>query len=48
MYFSYCVVCKKSFHDSQIARYPNGVIIHGDCMKDPKVCPLTGQMFTVQ
>ena len=44
---SYCVICKKTFQDCQFARYPNGVIVHIQCMKDPKVCPLTGQLFTV-
>jgi len=45
---SYCVVCKKSFQSCQISRYPNGVIVCNECVKDPRVCPLTGQMFTVQ
>ena len=47
-FFSYCVVCKKSFHSCQLSRYPNGVVVHNECVKDPRVCPLTGQMFTVQ
>ena len=32
---------KKSF------RYPNGVTLHAECVKDERVCPLTGQVFTV-
>ena len=39
--------CEKTLKDPQIARYPNGVIVCIKCMKDPKVCPLTGQLFTV-
>ena len=44
---SYCMKCEKTLKDPQIARYPNGVIVCIKCMKDPKVCPLTGQLFTV-
>ena len=25
-------------------RYPNGVTLHADCVKDERVCPLTGQV----
>ena len=45
---SYCVVCKKSFANCQFARYPNGVVVHIECMRDPKICPLTGQIFTIE
>jgi len=44
---SYCVVCKKSFNNCQFSRYPNGVVVHVECMRDPKICPLTGQLFTI-
>jgi hypothetical protein len=46
-FFSYCVTCKKTFTNCQFARYPNGVIVHIECVKDPKICPLTGQLFTI-
>jgi len=44
---SYCVLCSKPFTKGGIARYPNGVMLHADCVKDERVCPLTGQVFTV-
>jgi len=44
---SYCVLCSKPFTKGGIARYPNGVMLHADCVKDDRVCPLTGQVFTV-
>ena len=45
---SYCVLCQKPFQASDFARYPNGVVIHTDCIKDKNICPITGQIFTVQ
>lgn len=44
---SYCVVCNKTFSEGGVARYPNGVTLHPSCVKDERVCPLTGQVFTV-
>lgn len=34
-----CIVCKKRIGNSFFARYPNGVIVHYGCCKDPKVPP---------
>lgn len=34
-----CVVCKKRIGNSFFARYPNGVIVHYGCCKDPKTLP---------
>ncbi|CAH1791977.1 unnamed protein product [Owenia fusiformis] len=34
-----CRVCKKRIGNSAFARYPNGVIVHYYCCKDPKVWP---------
>jgi len=44
----YCVVCNKGFSGTYIARYPNGVTLHADCVKDDTVCPLTGTVFTIK
>jgi tetratricopeptide (TPR) repeat protein len=35
-----CRVCKKRIGNSAFARYPNGVVVHYYCCKDPKVCPV--------
>lgn len=35
-----CQVCRKRIGNSAFARYPNGVVVHYYCCKDPKVCPL--------
>ena len=32
--------CALIFHFSAFARYPNGVVVHYYCCKDPKVCPV--------
>eukprot|EP00096_Caligus_rogercresseyi_P015303 TRINITY_DN7758_c0_g1_i1.p1 TRINITY_DN7758_c0_g1~~TRINITY_DN7758_c0_g1_i1.p1 ORF type:complete len:837 (+),score=124.64 TRINITY_DN7758_c0_g1_i1:88-2598(+) len=41
-----CVVCKKSFHGCHsLTRFPNGVIAHSNCIRNDKVCPLTGEVF---
>ncbi|XP_060583141.1 vam6/Vps39-like protein [Ruditapes philippinarum] len=37
--FKMCVVCRKRIGNSFFARYPNGVIVHYGCCKDPKVPP---------
>ncbi|KAH3859338.1 hypothetical protein DPMN_102057, partial [Dreissena polymorpha] len=34
-----CTVCKKRIGNSFFARYPNGVIVHYGCCKEPKVPP---------
>lgn len=44
---SYCVICQKPFRNSEFARYPNGVIIHIECVKDQNICPITGQIFSI-
>jgi len=45
----YCVSCKKGFSgEGLVARYPNGVTLHADCIKDETVCPITGTVFTVK
>jgi len=45
---NYCVVCKKSFVGSPVSRYPNGVLLHQDCVVNKEICPLTGQVFKLQ
>ncbi|KAL5008470.1 hypothetical protein ScPMuIL_014051 [Solemya velum] len=35
-----CRVCKKRIGNSAFARYPNGVIVHYYCCRDPKECPV--------
>ena len=42
---TYCMVCKKNFRSPRISRYPNGVVIHPECIKDASICPITGQIF---
>ena len=42
---SYCMVCKKSFRCPKVSRYPNGVVLHPECVKDSSICPITGQIF---
>ncbi|XP_053393314.1 vam6/Vps39-like protein [Mercenaria mercenaria] len=34
-----CAVCKKRIGNSFFARYPDGVIVHYGCCKDPKIPP---------
>lgn len=34
-----CKVCKKRLGNSAFVRYPNGVIVHYYCCKDPNKCP---------
>jgi len=45
---SYCVVCQKPFSEGGVSRYPNGVMLHPDCVKDEQVCPLTGEVFRIK
>lgn len=45
---NYCVVCQKTFSSEGIARYPNGVILHANCVKNAQVCPLTGDVFKIK
>jgi len=44
---NYCVVCQKSFAHGGMARYPNGVTLHQDCVQNIEVCPLTGTVFKI-
>lgn len=34
-----CKICKKRLGNSAFVRYPNGVIVHYYCCKDPNKCP---------
>ena len=34
--------------DKNIARYPNGVMIHEACVKSEEVCPVTGEVFRIK
>jgi len=45
---NYCVVCQKPFSVGGVARYPNGVMLHADCIKDAEVCPITGEVFKIK
>ena len=40
-----CPVCKKQIGDKIFSRYPNGILVHYKCVKDPSVCPVTGTNF---
>jgi len=42
---SYCMVCKKSFRCPRVSRYPNGVVLHPECINDASICPITGHIF---
>ena len=44
----YCASCQKGFGVENIARYPNGVMIHEACVKSPDICPVTGQVFRIK
>ncbi|CAI9729846.1 growth factor-beta receptor-associated 1-like [Octopus vulgaris] len=43
-----CAVCKRSFSDSTFLRYPNGIISHIHCAKNPNICPVTGKLFSLK
>ncbi|GAB1609663.1 transforming growth factor-beta receptor-associated protein 1-like [Argonauta hians] len=43
-----CAVCKRSFSDSTFLRYPNGIISHIHCAKNPNICPVTGRLFSLK
>jgi len=45
---NYCVVCQKPFASCGLARYPNGVMLHTECIKDAEVCPITGEIFKIK
>ena len=45
---SYCMVCKKNFRCPKVSRYPNGVVLHPECIKDVSICPITGQIFNME
>eukprot|EP00736_Rhodelphis_marinus_P003648 Rmarinus@m.1100 len=40
-----CSVCHRSIGRSAFACYPNGVLVHLNCLKDREVCPVTNQRF---
>jgi len=42
---SYCMLCKKTFVDTRISRFPNGIIVHDYCAKTKSTCPVTGKVF---
>ena len=44
----YCASCQKGFGAENIARYPNGVMIHEACVKSEEVCPVTGEVFRIK
>ena len=44
----YCPCCQKGFGVGNIARYPNGVLIHESCVKSQEICPVTGQVFRIK
>ena len=44
----YCASCQKGFGVENIARYPNGVMIHEACVKSQEICPVTGQVFRIK
>ncbi len=50
--FSYCMFCRKQFHDPDFARFPNGIVVHLECAGDPgsplRVCPVTGKVFSTE
>ena len=45
---SYCMICKKNFRCPRVSRYPNGVVLHPECVKDVSICPITGQIFKME
>ena len=45
---TYCMVCKKNFRCPRVSRYPNGVVLHPECIKDVSICPITGQIFNME
>lgn len=42
---SSCVICQD--FRCEFARYPARVVIHFECVKDPNICPITGQIFSI-
>nr|CAG4715111.1 unnamed protein product [Naegleria fowleri] len=40
-----CPVCKKRIGMSAFVCYPNGIVTHYICSKNPNICPVTGQNF---
>lgn len=40
-----CPVCKKKIGLSAFACYPNGIVVHYVCSKQPFICPVTGKNF---
>ena len=51
----YCPVCKKSFVagppgalGAGLVRFPNGVVVHAACAPSRNICPVTGEVFSIQ
>ncbi|KNC53916.1 uncharacterized protein AMSG_09555 [Thecamonas trahens ATCC 50062] len=40
-----CSVCHKRLGSNVFARYPNEVVVHLKCCRDPHICPVTGVDF---
>ena len=40
-----CSVCYKRIGANAFARYPNEIVVHFKCVRDPRVCPVTGDRF---
>eukprot|EP00831_Metopus_contortus_P059367 TRINITY_DN51358_c0_g1_i1.p2 TRINITY_DN51358_c0_g1~~TRINITY_DN51358_c0_g1_i1.p2 ORF type:complete len:155 (-),score=32.64 TRINITY_DN51358_c0_g1_i1:80-544(-) len=44
---SICKACRKKLYGARsMYVYPNGVVVHTGCVKDPKICPVTNINFT--
>ncbi len=42
-----CKVCKKTFNGAKSFNvFPNGIVVHTQCVKDSKVCPVKGINFS--
>ena len=45
----YCAVSKKPFTgDGAIVRYPNGILIRKEVMVSDNICPVTGEVFSIE
>merc|ERR1712226_142788 len=40
-----CGVCNKMMGNTVFAAYPNGQVVHYKCLRDTKLCPVTGTVF---
>ena len=46
---NYCAICKKNFMTADsVVRYPNGVMVHHQCVTNTNICPVTGQVFKLE